>query len=39
MLREIIVPDKNTYLLKLPDNYIGKFLKIIAFEVNETYST
>jgi hypothetical protein len=35
MLREIIVPDKNTYLLKLPDNYIGKSLEIIAFEINE----
>lgn len=37
MKREIVVPDENTYLLKLPDNYVGKSLEVIAFEINEPY--
>ena len=37
MIREIVVPDENTYLLKLPDNYVGKSLEVIAFEINEPY--
>ncbi len=35
MLREIIVPLDNTYLLKLPDNYVGKPLEVIAFSLDE----
>ena len=29
------MPDSNTYLLKLPDNYVGKPVEVIAFEVDE----
>ena len=32
LIREIIVPTDNTYLLKLPDEMIGKHVEIIAFE-------
>ena len=31
MMREIIVPTENTYLLHLPDNLIGKNVEVIAF--------
>eukprot|EP01034_Spumella_vulgaris_P003567 gene3567-4582_t len=33
LIREIIVPTDNTYLLKLPDEMIGKQVEVIAFEV------
>ncbi|GLU53540.1 hypothetical protein [Dyadobacter frigoris] len=33
LIREIIVPTDNTYLLKLPDEMIGKQVEIIAFEI------
>jgi len=35
MLREIIVPENNTYLLKLPDELVGKRVEVIAFEIEE----
>ena len=31
MIREIIVPTQNTYLLHLPDNLIGKNVEVITF--------
>ena len=31
MIREIIVPTQNTYLLHLPDSLIGKNVEVIAF--------
>lgn len=33
LIREIIVPTDNTYLLKLPDEMIGKQVEVIAFEI------
>jgi hypothetical protein len=35
MIREIIIPSNNSYLLKIPDHYVGKPLQIIAFPLNE----
>ncbi len=36
MLREIIIPENNTYLLKLPDDLVGKKVEVLAFEIGET---
>lgn len=35
MLREIIVPTENTYLLKLTDDMIGKEVEVIAFNLTD----
>ncbi len=35
MLREIIIPSDNAYLLRLPDKFIGKTVEVIAFEVKD----
>ena len=31
MIRQIIIPTQNSYLLHLPDNLIGKKVEVIAF--------
>jgi len=33
MIRELIKPVDNTYILNLPDEMIGKTVEVIAFEV------
>jgi hypothetical protein len=33
MIRELIKPIDNTYLLNLPDEMIGKNIEVIAFEI------
>ncbi len=33
LIREIIFPTENTYLLKLPDEMVGKEIEVIAFEI------
>lgn len=33
MIREVIKPKKNTYMLNLPDEMIGKTIEVIAFEI------
>jgi len=35
MIREIVKPEGNTYLLQLPDEMIGKTVEVIAFEIEE----
>jgi len=35
LIREIIVPTSNTYVLNLPDKLIGKRVEVIAFEIDE----
>ncbi|HEY9122830.1 MAG TPA: hypothetical protein PK252_14735 [Bacteroidales bacterium] len=35
MIRTVITADKNTLILPLPDNYIGRQLEIIAFAIDE----
>ncbi|MGZ3754818.1 MAG: hypothetical protein ACXVAY_10220 [Mucilaginibacter sp.] len=40
MIRELIKPIENSYLLNLPNEMIGKTVEIIAFEIeNEESST
>lgn len=34
LVREIIVPTGNSYLLNLPDEMIGKQVEVIAFEID-----
>ena len=33
MVRQIVVPTQNTYLLRLPDHLVGKTIEVIAFEI------
>ena len=35
MIREIIIPNSNTYTLHLPDSMIGKEVEILAFDMTE----
>jgi len=35
MIRTVIISDKNTLILPLPDDYIGKQLEVIAFAIDE----
>lgn len=39
MIREIIKPAGNTYLLKLPDEMVGKTVEVFACEVEENKIT
>ncbi len=36
MIREIVKPEGNTYILNLPDEMVGKMIEITAFEVEKT---
>ena len=33
MVRKILVPTENTYLLHLPDSFVGRSVEVLAFEV------
>jgi hypothetical protein len=33
MIRELIKPVDNTYILNLPDEMVGKTVEVIAFEI------
>ena len=35
LIREIIVPTSNSYVLNLPDRLIGKQVEVIAFEIDD----
>lgn len=34
-IREIVVPENNKIELTIPDNFIGKRIEILAFEMEE----
>lgn len=36
LIREIIYPTENNYILRLPDEMIGKEVEVIAFEIEKT---
>jgi hypothetical protein len=36
MIREVIRPQKNTYVLNLPNEMIGKTIEVIAFEIENS---
>jgi hypothetical protein len=35
-IREIVVPENNKIELTIPDNFIGKKIEVIAFEVEDS---
>ncbi len=35
MLRKIVIPDQKTFPLQFPDEWIGKTVEVIAFEIEE----
>ncbi len=38
MVRTILKPEKNSLTIKLPDNFIGKVIEVIAFEIEQVGS-
>ena len=38
MIRQMIIPTQNTYLLHLPDEMIGKNVEVIAFSQEDISS-
>ncbi len=39
MIRQIIVPTENTWLLHLPDEFVGKSVEVIAFSIDDVNTT
>lgn len=35
MYRKIIVPDKKDLTIELPEQFVGKKIEVLAFEINE----
>lgn len=35
MIRKIITPQERTYVLELPEDFVGKEIEVLAFEVEE----
>lgn len=35
MIRKIVVPQQRTLLLELPEEFIGKEVEVLAFELDE----
>ena len=35
MVRKIVIPQERTYTLELPEEFIGKEVEVLAFEVSE----
>lgn len=35
MIRQIIIPTENTFLLHLPDSLVGKKVEVIAFSTED----
>ena len=35
MVRKIVIPQERTYTLELPEEFIGKEVEVLAFEVGE----
>ncbi len=35
-IREIIIPESNKIELTIPDNFIGKRIEVIAFEIEDS---
>ena len=33
MIREIVIPDSDEYILRIPTSFIGKRIEVLAFEV------
>ena len=35
MIRKIVIPQERTYLLELPEEFVGKEVEVLAFKVEE----
>lgn len=35
MIRQIVRPTQNTYVLQLPDELVGKTVEVLAFELEQ----
>jgi len=35
MIHQIIIPKKKTYQLEIPESFIGKKIRLIAFEIED----
>jgi hypothetical protein len=35
MIRTVVTAEKNTIIISLPDEYVGKQLEVIAFAIDE----
>ena len=35
MVRKIVIPQERTYVLELPEEFVGKEVEVLAFEVEE----
>lgn len=35
MIRQIVMPTQNTYVLQLPDEFVGKMVEVLAFELEQ----
>lgn len=35
MIRKIIVPQERTYVLELPEEFVGQAVEVLAFKVEE----
>ncbi|MEO3403934.1 hypothetical protein AAFN85_08520 [Mucilaginibacter sp. CAU 1740] len=35
MVRTILKPERNSLTIKLPDNFVGKVIEVIAFEIEQ----
>ncbi len=35
MIRKILVPQERTYVLELPESFLGKEVEVLAFEVEK----
>ncbi len=38
-IREIVIPENNKIELTIPDNFIGKTIEVIAFEIEDKTTT
>jgi hypothetical protein len=36
-IREIVIPENNKIELTIPDNFIGKKIEVLAFELEDSY--
>lgn len=39
MYRQILTPENTKLILQIPEEFVGKQVEVIAFEINDTPST
>ena len=38
MIRKIIIPQERTYVLELPEEFVGQEVEVLVFEVEDSFS-